>query len=256
MTTLAKSFLIGGFGFTHFHFSQVFPNRRIWLFISCRRFNMNNDTLEKITKQITITLVVSLLPFIWFFTYLLRGGYATTPIYSVLIVSGVLFMDLVMLLFAYGKIHKNFSTGFLSTYSNPVDFNLAETLEQYEKALAEIGKAWEVLDKKAAEVDKLSYIDVLEDEINTIKDIDALDNNSTFKVVPVLLELTTAINLVYFYMFLIFILGLSSSLGTFPKSFGVIDVVVTALSMVIVALVFIKAQRNITSETLYNIFEN
>ena len=220
---------------------------------------MNNDTLEKITKQITITLVVSLLPFIWFFTYLLRGGYATTPIYSVLIVSGVLFMDLVMLLFAYGKIHKNFSTGFLSTYSNPVDFNLAETLEQYEKALAEIGKALDDLDKKvakAAEVDKLSYIDVLEDEINTIKDIDALDNNSTFKVVPVLLELTTAINLVYFYMFLIFILGLSSSLGTFPKSFGVIGVVVTALAMIVVALIFIKAQRNITSKTLYNIFEN
>ena len=220
---------------------------------------MNNDALEKITKQITITLVVSLLPFIWFFTYLLRGGYATTPIYSVLIVSGVLFMDLVMLLFAYGKIHKNFSTGFLSTYSNPIDFNLAETLEQYEKALAEIGKALDDLDKKvakAAEVDKLSYIDVLEDEITTIKSMDTLDSDSTFKVVPVLLELTTVINLVYFYMFLIFALGLSASLGTFPKSFGVIGVVVTALAMVIVALVFIKAQRNITSETLYNIFEN
>ena len=109
---------------------------------------MNNDALEKITKQITITLVVSLLPFIWFFTYLLRGGYATTPIYSVLIVSGVLFMNLIMLLLAYSKIHKNFSTGFFSTYSNPIDFNLSETLEQYEKALDEIGKTLEVLDKK------------------------------------------------------------------------------------------------------------
>ena len=217
---------------------------------------MNNDALEKITKQITITLVVSLLPFIWFFTYLLRGGYATTPIYSVLIVSGVLFMDLVMLLFAYSKIHKNFSTGFLSTYSKPIDFNLAETLDQYEKALAEIGKSLDALDKKAAEIDKLSYIDVLEDEITTIKSMDTLDNDSTFKVVPVLLELTTVINLVYFYMFLIFALGLSASLDTFPKSFGVIGIAVTALAMIAVALVFIKAQRNITSETLYNIFEN
>lgn len=217
---------------------------------------MNNDALEKITKQITITLVVSLLPFIWFFTYLLRGGYATTPIYSVLIVSGVLFMNLIMLLLAYSKIHKNFSTGFFSTYSNPIDFNLSETLEQYEKALDEIGKTLEVLDKKAAEVDKFSYVDVLEDEITTIKSMDTLDSDSTFKVVPVLLELTTVINLVYFYMFLIFALGLSASLGTFPKSFGVIGIVVTALAMIIVALVFIKAQRNITSETLYNIFEN
>lgn len=220
---------------------------------------MNNTALEKITKQITITLVVSLLPFIWFFTYLLRGGYATTPIYSVLIVSGVLFMNLVMLLFAYSKIHKNFSTGFLSTYINPIDFNLAETLEQYEKALAEIGKSLDALDKKAAEaaeVDKLSYIDVLDDEITTIDGIDRLNGDSTFKVVTVLLELTKVINLVYFYMFLIFALGLSASLDTFPKSFGVIGVVVTALAMIAVALVFIKAQRNITSETLYNIFEN
>lgn len=217
---------------------------------------MNNTALEKITEQITISLIVSLLPFIWYFIYLLRGGYATTPIYSVLIVSGVLFLDLTMLLFSYSKIHKNFSTGFLSTYSNPVDFNLAETLEQYEKALGKLEKALDDLDKKAAEVDKLSDVNGLEDEITTIKSMDTLDNDSTFRVVTVLLELTKVINLVYFYMFLIFALGLSASLDTFPKSFGVIGVVVTALAMVIVALVFIKAQRNITSETLYNIFEN
>lgn len=221
---------------------------------------MNNTALEKITEQITITLVVSLLPFIWYFTYLLRGGYATTPIYSVLIVSGVLFLDLVMLLFSYSKIHKNFSTGFLSTYSNPIDFNLAETLKQYEEALVKIGKTLDDLDKKvaeAAEVDKLSYIDnVLEKEITTIDGIDTLNSDNTFKVVTVLHELTKVINLVYFYMFLIFTLGLSASLNTFPKSFGVIGVVVTALAMVIVALIFIKAQRNMTSKTLYNIFEN
>lgn len=217
---------------------------------------MNNTALEKITEQITIALIVSLLPFIWYFIYLLRGGYATTPIYSVLIVSGVLFLDLTMLLFSYSKIHKNFSTGFLSTYSNPVDFNLAETLEQYEKALGKLEKALDDLDKKAAEVDKLSDVDGLEDEITTIKSMDTLDNDSTFRVVTVLLELTKVINLVYFYMFLIFALGLSASLDTFPKSFGVIGVVVTALAMVIVALVFIKAQRNITSKTLYNVFEN
>ena len=172
-----------------------------------------------------------------------------------LIVSGVLFLDLTMLLFSYSKIHKNFSTGFLSTYSNPVDFNLAETLKQ--KALGKIGKTFDDLDKKAAEVDKLSDVDGLEDEIiTTIKDIDTLNNSNNFKVVTVLLELTKVINLVYFYMFLIFILGLSANLDIFPKSFGVIGVVVTALAMIIVALVFIKAQRNMTSKTLYNVFEN
>lgn len=228
---------------------------------------MNNDILEKITKQITITLVVSLLPFIWFFTYLLIGGYATTPIYSVLIVSGVLFLDLAMLLFSYSKIYKNFSTGFLSTYSNPTDFNLAETLNQYEKDLDKIGETLGDLNKKIAKVAKLSGVDGLnvdeldvdglEDEIiTTIKDIDTLNNSNNFKVVTVLFELTKVINLVYFYMFLIFILGLSANLDIFLKSFGVIGVVVTALAMIIVALVFIKAQRNMTSETLYNIFEN
>lgn len=228
---------------------------------------MNNDILEKITKQITITLVVSLLPFIWFFTYLLRGGYATTPIYSVLIVSGVLFLDLTMLLFSYSKIHKNFSTGFLSTYSNPVDFSLAETLNQYEKDLDKIGETLGDLNKKIAKVAKLSGVDGLnvdeldvdglEDEIiTTIKDIDTLNNSNNFKVLTVLLELTKVINLVYFYMFLIFILGLSANLDIFLKSFGVIGVVVTALAMIVVALVFIKAQRNITSKTLYNVFEN
>lgn len=223
---------------------------------------MNNTALEKITEQITIALIVSLLPFIWYFIYLLRGGYATTPIYSVLIISGMLFLDLAMLLFSYSKIYKNFSTGFLSTYSNPVDFNLAETLKQYEKALGKIGKTFDDLDKKVAEVDKFSGvdgldIDRLDDEIVTIiKDIDTLNNSNNFKVVTVLLELTKVINLVYFYMFLIFILGLSANLDIFLKSFGVIGVVVTALAMIIVALVFIKAQRNITSKTLYNVFEN
>lgn len=223
---------------------------------------MNNDTLEKIAEQITITLVVSLLPFIWYFTYLLRGGYATTPIYSVLIVSGMLFLDLAMLLFSYSKIYKNFSTGFLSTYSNPTDFNLIETLNQYEKALNKVSEILNDLDKKVAEVDKFSGvdgldIDGLDDEIVTIiKDIDTPDSSNIFKVVTVLHELTKVINLVYFYMFLIFTLGLSASLNTFPKSFGVIGVVVTALAMVIVALIFIKAQRNMTSETLYNVFEN
>lgn len=223
---------------------------------------MNNTALEKITEQITIALIVSLLPFIWYFIYLLRGGYATTPIYSVLIVSGMLFLDLAMLLFSYSKIYKNFSTGFLSTYSNPVDFNLAETLNQYEEALVKIGKTLDDLDKKSAGVDKLSgvdglNVDRLEDEIiTTIQDIDTLNNSNNFKVVTVLLELTKVINLVYFYMFLIFILGLSANLDIFPKSFGITGVAATVLAMVIVALVFIKAQRNITSETLYNIFEN
>lgn len=223
---------------------------------------MNNTALEKITEQITVALIVSLLPFIWYFIYLLREGYATTPIYSVLIVSGMLFLDLAMLLFSYSKIHKNFSTGFLSTYSNPVDFNLAETLNQYEEALVKIGKTLDDLDKKSAGVDKLSgvdglNVDGLEDEIiTTIQDIDTLNNSNNFKVVTVLLELTKVINLVYFYMFLMFTLGLSANLNIFLKSFGITGALVTALVMIIVALIFIKAQRNMTSETLYNIFEN
>lgn len=228
---------------------------------------MNNTALEKITEQITIALIVSLLPFIWYFIYLLRGGYATTPIYSVLIVSGILFLDLAMLLFSYSKIYKNFSTGFLSTYSNPTDFNLIETLNQYEKALNKVSKTLNDLDKKVAEVDKFSGvdglnvdgldIDGLDDEIVTIiKDIDTPDSSNNFKVVTVLLELTEVINLVYFYMFLMFTLGLSANLYIFLKSFGIIGALVTVLILVIVALIFIKAQRNITSKTLYNIFEN
>lgn len=218
---------------------------------------MNNTALEKITEQITIALIVSLLPFIWYFIYLLREGYATTPIYSVLIVSGMLFLDLAMLLFSYSKIYKNFSTGFLSTYSNPTDFNLIETLNQYEKALNKVSETLNDLDKKVAEVDKFSGVDGLDDEIVTIlKDIDTPDSSNNFKVVTVLLELTEVINLVYFYMFLMFTLGLSANLYIFLKSFGITGALVTVLTLVIVALVFIKTQRNITSKTLYNIFEN
>lgn len=232
---------------------------------------MNNTALEKITEQITIALIVSLLPFIWYFIYLLRGGYATTPIYSVLIISGMLFLDLAMLLFSYSKIYKNFSTGFLSTYSNPTDFNLIETLNQYEKALNKVSETLNDLDKKVAEVDKFSGvdgldidrlvdgldIDRLDDEIVTIiKDIDTPDSSNNFKVVTVLLELTEVINLAYFYMFLMFTLGLSANLYIFLKSFGIIGALVTVLILIIVALIFIRAQRNITSKTLYNIFEN
>lgn len=232
---------------------------------------MNNTALEKITEQITIALIVSLLPFIWYFIYLLRGGYATTPKYSVLIVSGILFLDLAMLLLSYSKIYKNFSTGFLSTYSNPTDFNLIETLNQYEKALNKVSETLNDLDKKVAEVDKFSGvdgldidrlvdgldIDRLDDEIVTIiKDIDTPDSSNNFKVVTVLLELTEVINLAYFYMFLMFTLGLSANLYIFLKSFGIIGALVTVLILIIVALIFIRAQRNITSKTLYNIFEN
>lgn len=228
---------------------------------------MNNTALEKITEQITIALIVSLLPFIWYFIYLLRGGYATTPIYSVLIISGMLFLDLAMLLFSYSKIYKNFSTGFLSTYSNPTDFNLIETLNQYEKALNKVSETLNDLDKKVAEVDKFSDvdgldidgldIDRLDDEIVTIiKDIDTPDSSNNFKVVTVLLELTEVINLAYFYMFLMFTLGLSANLYIFLKNFGIIGALVTVLILIIVALIFIRAQRNITSKTLYNIFEN
>lgn len=223
---------------------------------------MNNTALEKITEQITIALIVSLLPFIWYFIYLLRGGYATTPKYSVLIVSGILFLDLAMLLFSYSKIYKNFSTRFLSTYSNPTDFNLIETLNQYEKALNKVSETLNDLDKKVAEVDKFSGvdgldIDGLDDEIVTIiKDIDTPDSSNNFKVVTVLLELTEVINLAYFYMFLMFTLGLSANLYIFLKNFGIIGALVTVLILIIVALIFIRAQRNITSKTLYNIFEN
>lgn len=223
---------------------------------------MNNTALEKITEQITIALIVSLLPFIWYFIYLLRGGYATTPIYSVLIISGMLFLDLAMLLFSYSKIYKNFSTGFLSTYSNPTDFNLIETLNQYEKALNKVSETLNDLDKKVAEVDKFSDvdgldIDRLDDEIVTIiKDIDTPDSSNNFKVVTVLLELTEVINLAYFYMFLMFTLGLSANLYIFLKNFGIIGALVTVLILIVVALIFIRAQRNITSKTLYNIFEN
>ena len=223
---------------------------------------MNNTALEKITEQITIALIVSLLPFIWYFIYLLRGGYATTPIYSVLIISGMLFLDLAMLLFSYSKIYKNFSTGFLPTYSNPTDFNLIETLNQYEKALNKVSETLNDLDKKVAEVDKFSGvdgldIDRLDDEIVTIiKDIDTPDSSNNFKVVTVLLELTEVINLAYFYMFLMFTLGFSDNLYIFLKSFGIIGALVTVLILIIVALIFIRAQRNITSKTLYNIFEN
>lgn len=232
---------------------------------------MNNTALEKITEQITIALIVSLLPFIWYFIYLLRGGYATTPKYSVLIVSGILFLNLAMLLLSYSKIYKNFSTGFLSTYSNPTDFNLIETLNQYEKALNKVSETLNDLDKKVAEVDKFSGvdgldidrlvdgldIDRLDDEIVTIiKDIDTPDSSNNFKVVTVLLELTEVINLAYFYMFLMFTLGLSANLYIFLKSFGIIGALVTVLILIIVALIFIRAQRNITSKTLYNIFEN
>lgn len=223
---------------------------------------MNNTALEKITEQITIALIVSLLPFIWYFIYLLRGGYATTPKYSVLIVSGILFLDLAMLLLSYSKIYKNFRTGFLSTYSNPTDFNLIETLNQYEKALNKVSETLNDLDKKVAEVDKFSGvdgldIDRLDDEIVTIiKDIDTPDSSNNFKVVTVLLELTEVINLAYFYMFLMFTLGLSANLYIFLKSFEIIGALVTVLILIIVALIFIRAQRNITSKTLYNIFEN
>ena len=57
-------------------------------------------------------------------------------------------------------------------------------------------------------------------------------------------------------MFLMFTLGLSANLDIFLKSFGVIGALVTVLILVIVALIFIKAQRNMTSKTLYNVFEN
>lgn len=90
--------------------------------------SINVDTLDKITKRITCTLVISLLPFICYLTYLDCGNYKTIPIRVVLVYSVLIFINLILVVINYLSIYKNFSTGFFSTYKNDSNIDLDEIL--------------------------------------------------------------------------------------------------------------------------------
>lgn len=90
--------------------------------------SINVNTLDKITKRITYTLVISLLPFFCYLVYLYCGNYKNISILVVIVFSVLIFINLILVIINYLSIYKNFSTGFFSTYKNNTNVDLDEIL--------------------------------------------------------------------------------------------------------------------------------
>lgn len=74
--------------------------------------SINVNTLDKITKRITYTLVISLLPFFCYLVYLYCGNYKNISILVVIVFSVLIFINLILVIINYLSIYKSFSTGF------------------------------------------------------------------------------------------------------------------------------------------------
>ena len=90
--------------------------------------SINVDTLDKITKRITYTLLISLLPFFCYLVYLYCGNYKNISILVVIVFSVLIFINLILVIINYLSIYKSFSTGFFSTYKNNTNVDLDEIL--------------------------------------------------------------------------------------------------------------------------------
>lgn len=124
--------------------------------------SINVNTLDKITKRITCTLVISLLPFICYLTYLDCGNYKNIPIRVVLVYSVLIFINLILVVINYLSIYKNFSTGFFSTYKNNTNVDLDELLNTTEQDINRFNKEVTDLHEKITDLEeksKSNYVD-------------------------------------------------------------------------------------------------
>lgn len=214
-----------------------------------------NNILEKVTVRITFTLVITLTPFIFYMLYVYLYGYRTISITTVFTSSMVILLDLIMLLFYYSKIYKAFSTGFLATYQNNGNTGMDDTLSHHEKILSELTSELNNLNEKLENANNSeNYSDLLKETLDVVKEVNRLNDSDVAKILNSLTEVIKAVNLIYFYMLLMFVLGISATIDIFLKNING-SLVILALSAVVAIFIFIKVQRNKTCKILYSVYD-
>lgn len=230
--------------------------------------SINVGTLDKITKRITCTLVISLLPFICYLTYLDCGNYKTIPIRVVLVYSVLIFINLILVVINYLSIYKNFSTGFFSTYKNNTNVDLDEILNTTEQDINRFnrevtdlhGKITDLeeksksnyVDQNDAEDDYNEYCELGEEEINFLKN---LENTDAMKLLSSIHRLMVNIELIYLIMLIMFTQGLMMVSSVVVNSSNAIYFFITIVIAAIATFIFNKMQRNKTQDTLLDLFE-
>lgn len=230
--------------------------------------SINVDTLDKITKRITYTLVISLLPFICYLTYLDFGNYKTIPIRVVVVYSVLIFINLILVVINYMSIYKSFSTGFFSTYKSNPNVDINEILNTTEQDINRFNEAVTNLHEKVTDLEETSKSDdvdqndvednygdcceLSEDILNLLK---GLENTDTMKLLSSVHRLMVKIDLIYLIMFIMFTQGLmtvASVVVESPKAFYFRIAMVVAT---VATFVFNKKQNDKTRDTLLDLFE-
>lgn len=230
--------------------------------------SINVDTLDKITKRITCTLVISLLPFICYLTYLDCGNYKNIPIRVVLVYSVLIFINLILVVINYLSIYKNFSTGFFSTYKNDSNIDLDEILNTTEQDINRFNKEVTDLHEKITDLEeksKSNYVDQNdaeddyneccepgEDAINLLKN---LENTDAMKLLSSIHRLMVNIDLIYLIMLIMFTQGLITVSSVVVNSSNAIYFFITIVIAAIATFIFNKLQRNKTQDTLLDLFK-
>ena len=244
--------------------------------------SINVNTLDKITKRITCTLVISLLPFICYLAYLDCGNYTTIPIRVALIYSVSIFINLILVVINYMPIYKSFSTGFFSTYKIDPNVDINEILNTTEQDINRFNKAVTDLREKVTDVEETSKSDDVNqndveetsksDDVNQNDVVDnyddccalgeevinllkKLENTDTMKLLSSMHRLMVKIDLIYLIMFIVFIQGLMTVASVIVKSPKALYFFITIVIAAVVTFIFNKKQKDKTRETLLNLFE-
>lgn len=230
--------------------------------------SINVDTLDKITKRITYTLVISLIPFICYLVYLDCGNYKTIPIHVVIVYSVLIFINLILVVINYMSIYKSFSTGFFSTYKIDPNVDINEILNTTEQDINRFNEAVTNLHEKITDLEeksKSNYVDQndVEDDYNeccesgeeAINLLKNLENTDAMKLLSSIHRLMVKIDLIYLIMLIMFTQGLMTVFSIVVESPNALYFFITIAIAAIVTFIFNKLQRNKTQDTLLDLFE-
>lgn len=230
--------------------------------------SINVDTLDKITKRITYTLLISLLPFFCYLVYLYCGNYKNISILVVIVFSVLIFINLILVIINYLSIYKSFSTGFFSTYKNNPNVDINEILNTTEQDINRFNKEVTDLHEKITDLEeksKSNYVDQndVEDDYNkccesgeeAINLLKNLENTDAMKLLSSIHRLMVNIDLIYLILLIMFTQGLMTVFSVVVNSSNAIYFFITIVIATIATFIFNKMQRNKTQDTLLDLFE-
>lgn len=230
--------------------------------------SINVDTLDKITKRITYTLVISLLPFFCYLVYLDCGNYKTISILVVIVFSVSIFINLILVIINYLSIYKSFSTGFFATYKSNPNVDINEILNTTEQNISRFDEAVTDLHEKVTDLEETSksddvdqndvendYGDCCELSGDILNLLNKLENTDTMKLLSSVHRLIVKIDLIYLLMFIMFTQGLLTVFSIVVESPNALYFFITIVIAAVVTFIFNKKQKDKTRDTLLDLFE-